>query len=123
MRAFISTNRKAAPKVYWGKPVKVHNTEECGITHVEHTIDRKLRVVEKGHFFRSKARVSKVIIISSQKHKERFTRQSVDVEADLYLEDGRVVEMYTCDSELIQTLLKYVQVADPRTPYRALRGI
>lgn len=123
MRAFISTDRKAAPKVYWGKPVKIHNTEECGITHVEHTIDRKLRVVEKGHLFRSKARVAKVIIISSQKHKERFTRQSLDVEADLYLEDGRVVEMYTCDSELIQTLLNYVRVADPRALFRRSRGI
>lgn len=123
MRVFISTDRKPAPKAYWGKPVKVHNTEECGITHVEHTIDRKLRVIEKGHLFRSKARVSKVVIISSQNHKERFARQSMDVEADLYLDDGRVVEMYTCDTELIQALLNYVQVPDPRDPHRGSRGV
>lgn len=47
---------------------------------------------------------------------------SIDIDLDIYLTDGRVIEINTQDKKLVKQLIPYMHTADPRAKYRKLRG-
>lgn len=46
-----------------------------------------------------------------------------DVDLDIVLKDGTVIEIRTQDKKLLTHLTKYMQVTDPRAKYRKQRGL
>jgi hypothetical protein len=46
-----------------------------------------------------------------------------DVDFDIYLQDGRVLEIRTQSGKLVRELIKYVPQPNPRAKYRKERGI
>ena len=46
-----------------------------------------------------------------------------DVDFDVYLQDGRVLEIRTQSEKLVRELIKYVPQPDPRAKFRKERGI
>lgn len=112
---------------------RVLNRAECGVNTVQ---------VILGHFYgrrwfsASRLAVSHVQIIENnntglkpmrlgrwlQGFQSEKTEFNMDL--DLYLVDGRVIEIQTTDKEVIREALRYMTVADdPRKAYRAARRV
>lgn len=123
MRVHLSIWGDTPPKAYTGRRTYVYNSDSCGVTFVRHTLSGELRVQENNSLFDSKARVSTVRIIGSEKLKGYRQSTPMWVDADLYLEDGRIVEIQTCNRHTIEALLNYVPIVDPRARRRVTRGI
>ena len=103
---------------------KVLNKRECLINSVGVSLfKQELGYVEKGAWFYKTTGISRVLILSGKAHKEYCPPNNYQVEMDIYLTDGRVIEVSTCDRRVIEAALKYAPQKDVRASFRASRGI
>ena len=97
------------------------NKRECGVSSVGVTFLGQLCFNGCWQLFHS-TDIDHVIFLRSSTRKEYVARCAVDADFDIYTGDGRVIEVHSCDRNLIKTALKYTQQPDIRAKYRAQRG-
>lgn len=101
---------------------RVLNVAECNVNLVGAT-SRHLVYTERRKLFSTATGISKVIFIQSQVHKGRISSAAVEADFDIYLEDGRVIEVNSCDKRVIEAAYKYAPQKNPRVRYREARGL
>lgn len=100
---------------------RILNKRECGVAYVS-TIFGKLCYREAGHGFSRTDGISHVFMLASQVLRDVKPPNNLLVDFDVYLQDGRVVEVQTCHRATIEAALMYAPKKDVRAKFRAARG-
>jgi hypothetical protein len=116
--SFSSESKEVGPII----PTKVLNTDECGIAAVGVSFFGKLAYRPVGHGFAVTTGISHVYILQSTNHNQNRRARSVEADFDIYLTDGRVIEVHSFDRATIQAALAYAPVKDVRAKFRRMRG-
>lgn len=109
-----------------GPIVRTHvlNRSECNVESVGVVPFSGQLVYTNWHSWSStKQGVSHVVFIQSRTLKNRCYATSVEADFDIYLTDGRVIEVQSCDRRVIEAAMKYAPVNDPRDKFRRSRGV
>lgn len=101
---------------------KVLNTHECGVAAVG-TFAGNLVYREQNHGFATSRGIHHVLILRSRVHKELRHARSVEADFDIYLNDGRVIEVQSFDRATIQAAVNLAPAKDIRARFRAQRGV
>ncbi len=115
--SFGSDSRDVGPII----PTHVLNTDECGVVAVG-TFFGKLAYREGGRWFASTEGISYVIFLQSKNHNQNRLARNTEADFDIYLKDGRVIEVHSFDRATIQAALVYAPVKDVRAKFRQMRG-
>ena len=73
----------------------VLNKDECGVAGVGANIFGKLFYRESWCLWGISTGIQKVIFLRSQNHRRREASSACEADFDIYLEDGRVIEVNT----------------------------
>lgn len=101
---------------------RILNTDECGIAGVGVSIFGNLFYRKSWSLAGTSEGIQKVLFLSSRVYRRRAPRNACEAELDIYLEDGRVIEVSTCDRRIIEAALKYAPVKNVRDASRRARG-
>lgn len=116
--SFDSGSKEVGPIV----PTKVLNTDECGIAAVGVSFLGKLAYRPQGRGFAVTTGISHVIFLQSQSHSQNRRARDTEADFDIYLTDGRVIEVHSFDRNTIEAALEYAPVKDVRAVFRRARG-
>lgn len=119
MRISIDTGHKDPGPL---NETRILNTDECGIAGVGVNIFGELFYRKSWHLLGSSAGIQKVIFLRSHTHRNRVSSSACEADFDIYLEDGRVIEVNTCNRSIIQAALAYAPKKDVRDSSRKARG-
>jgi hypothetical protein len=114
---FASNSLNLGPIV----PTHVLNPEECGIVAVGTTLG-KLSYRPRGKGFACMSGISHVIFLRSTSHRQNRRARSTEADFDIYLTDGRVIEVHSFDRATIRAALEYAPTKDVRARFRSQRG-
>ena len=81
---------------------RVLNTKECGVAGVGITLGGKLSYRECYKVFGTSQGIEKVIFIQSVVHRRRKPEFACEADFDIYLEDGRVIEVNSCYKAIVE---------------------
>ena len=101
---------------------RVLNKAECGVAGVGVTLGGKLFYRESWKMFGTSQGIEKVVFIQSMVNRRRKPEYACEADFDIYLEDGRIVEVTSCYKTIIEAALKLAPVRDVRARHRAMRG-
>ena len=101
---------------------RVLNKEECGVSGVGTTLGGNLFYRASGKVFGTSQGIEKVIFIQSSVNRRRKPEFACEADFDIYLTDGRVIEVNSCYKAIIEAALKLAPTRDVRARYRAMRG-
>jgi hypothetical protein len=101
---------------------KVLNQKECGIVAVG-TFGGKLVYRERNRGLATSQGIHHTLILQSKQHKELRYARSVEADFDIYLTDGRVIEVHSFDRATIQAAVTLAPTKDVRARFRAQRGV
>jgi hypothetical protein len=102
-------------------PTHVLNTDECNVVAVGANFGN-LAYRERGRWFATTSNIHHVIFLRSIKHNQNRLIRSTEADFDIYLTDGRVIEVHSFDRATIQAALVYAPVKDVRAKFRRMRG-
>lgn len=119
MKLFLSPRDDNPTKLPWGEFLKILNEDECGVDSVEIYFG-KLYYVNRCSI-RRRSDVEKVEFIDSYVDKTNARGFQVHADFDVYLKDGRVIEVSTWVEKIIKVALKYAPASDPRAGLREAR--
>lgn len=117
--SFSTDSKEVGPII----PTKVLNTDECGIAAVGVSFLKKLAYRPKGQGFAVTTGISHVIFLQSKAHRQNRPARATEADFDIYLTDGRVIEVHSFDRDTIAAALAYAPVKDIRSRFRAQRGL
>lgn len=101
----------------------VLNTDECNVAGVGvNPISGNLFYRERFHAFGTSKGIDKVLFLTSKVHRRRKASSACEADFDIYLEDGRVIEVNSCCRSIIEAALKHAPTQDVRAKYRQARG-
>lgn len=103
-------------------PTHVLNSAECGVVAVG-TFLGKLAYREKGRWFAATEGIHYTAFLRSTNHKQNRLARNTEADFDIYLKDGRVIEVHSFDRATIQAALAYAPVKDIRAKSRQMRGL
>ena len=115
--SFGNDSREVGPII----PTHVLNTNECDVVAVGANFG-KLVYRERGSWFATASNIHQVIFLQSKSHRQNRTARNTEADFDLYLTDGRVVEVHSFDRPTIEAALAYAPVKDVRAALRRARG-
>lgn len=102
---------------------KVLNTDECNVAAVGVTMfNHRLCYRERGKWSPTEIGITRVLMLSGTWHKELCPPNNYQAEFDIYLADGRVIEVSTYQRSVIEAALVYAPKKDVRGAFRANRG-
>lgn len=101
---------------------RILNTDECGVAGVGANIFGNLFYRRSWHLRGSSYGIEKVIFLHSVNHRGRTYNSACEADFDIYLEDGTVIEVHTCNRRIIQAALKHAPRKDVRDDSRRARG-
>ena len=110
---------KTPTKIPWDGLKEILNPDECRVDSVEIYFG-KLYYVNRGSL-RRRSDVEKVLFIDSYTDKTNAPGFQVHADFDVYLKDGRVIEVATWVEKIIEVALKYAPRTDPRAGLREAR--
>lgn len=103
---------------------KVLNKQECHVSAVGvQPFSKKLCYRERGSWKPTEIGISHILFLSGTVHKEITPPNNYQAEFDIYLEDGRVIEVSSYDRHVIEAALPYAPQKDIRSSFRHNRGI
>lgn len=101
---------------------RILNTDECCVAGVGADICGNLFYRECWCLLGTSAGIRKVIFLSSKTHRGRTVNSACEADFDIYLDDGRVIEVNTCNRRIIEAATKYAPRKDVRAASRRARG-
>ena len=101
---------------------RILNTDECGIASVGADLCGNLFYRRSWCLRGSSYGIAKVIFLRSKNYRGREWRSACEADFDIYLEDGTVIEVNTCNRRIIEAATKYAPRKDVRAAYRRARG-
>ena len=101
---------------------RVLNKEECCVSAVGITLGGNLSYRECYKVFGTSQGIEKVVFIQSVVHRRRKPEYACEADFDIYLEDGRVIEVNSCYRPIVEAALKLAPKRDVRARYKAMRG-
>ncbi len=119
MKLFLTPRESAPTKLPWGAFLEILNADECGVDGIEIYFG-KLYYVNRCSL-RRRSDIEKGECIDSYVDKSYAPGFQVHADFDVYLKDGRVVEVSTWMEKIIEVALKYAPAADPRAAVREAR--
>jgi hypothetical protein len=114
---FTSDSKEVGPII----PTHVLNVDECNVVAVGANFG-KLVYRERGRWFATASNIHHVIFLQSSNHSQNRLARSTEADFDIYLTDGRVIEVHSFDRDTIQAALVYAPVKDVRAKFRRMRG-
>lgn len=115
---FDSGSRDPGPLV----ETRILNTDECGVAGVGATLGGNLFYREAWRLKGTSAGIKEVRFLQSTTHRNRQPNSACEADFDIYLEDGRVIEVNTCARRIIEAAIKLAPKKDVRAPFRRMRG-
>ena len=101
---------------------RVLNTDECGIAGVGADLFGNLFYRRCWCLRGSSHGIAKVVFLSSKTYRNREYRSACEADFDIYLTDGTVIEVNTCNRSIIEAAVKYAPRKDVRDASRRARG-
>lgn len=115
--SFGSDSKEVGPII----PTHVLNSDECDVVAVG-TFFGKLAYRERGRWFAATEGIHHTLFLHSSNHNQNRTARNTEADFDIYLKDGRVIEVHSFDRATIQAALAYAPVKDVRAKFRQMRG-
>ena len=101
---------------------RILNTDECGVAGIGVNLSGELFYRESWHLGGHTKGIQKVLVLKSQMHRNRMPSSACECDFDIYLDDGRVIEVNTCCRRIIEAALQYAPRKDVRAASRRARG-
>lgn len=121
MRLFFDTGSRAGDiKI---NKTRVLNPQECGFNKVGCTLKGKLTISRPWSMRDESHLISYVIPLRTVKVRGAHPNQAVEMDLDIYLTDGTVIEVFSNDRTLLLAAMKHAPQADIRDQYRAARKV
>ena len=101
---------------------RILNTDECHVAGIGVNIWGNLFYRECWRLIGVSEGIQKVIFLRSKTYRGREASSACGADFDIYLDDGRVIEVNTCSRRIIEAAMKYAPRKDVREASRRTRG-
>lgn len=95
----------------------VLNPEECGVKSVNRTLDGRLCYTEK-FWGVSPDQIDHVNILRSSVRRNYMPYFAVEADFDVYTKDGRIINVWSCDSKLLKAAMNMAPGNKRNRPWR-----